>query len=170
MPSLLLELHFPGYFTHEVPSGWSLDEGAWSCPRGHPPGGVTHNTPGRHPMSGKLWLGWVASGGTAWRRAGARHTHSSRSPACSSAGPGGTSAGPSCKRPWWWSWKGKGEKKNQLSVFPYRKKKKKKRRNERQTWKSGSIWGRCFPGNQGDPWWEVCRAGGWMPLTLNCMA
>lgn len=101
MPSLLLRLCFPGHFTHKVPSGCSLDEAAWSCPRGHPLVGLACNTPGRHPASGELWLGRVASGGTAWRRAGARHTHSSRSPACSSAGPGGTSAGPSCMRPWW---------------------------------------------------------------------
>lgn len=125
MPSLLLELHFPGHFTHKVPSGWSLDEGAWSCPRGHPPGGVARNTPGRHPMSGKLRLGWVASGGTAWQQAGTRHTHSSRSPACSSAGPGDTSAGPSCKQPWWWSWKGREEKKSVVCFFLQKTKKEK---------------------------------------------
>lgn len=52
MPSLLLDLRFIGHFIHKVPSGWNLDEGAWSCPRGHPSGRVAHNPSGRHLMSG----------------------------------------------------------------------------------------------------------------------
>ena len=31
------------------------------------------------------------------------YTHSSRSPQCSSAYPGGSSAGPSCRPAWWWT-------------------------------------------------------------------
>lgn len=89
--SQLLDLYFPGHFTHKVPREWSLDEGAWSCP-GHTLGWVL--TPaGGSPGVGSLGWGRLARG-IAW------HTHSSRSPACSSAGPGGTSAGPSCKQPW----------------------------------------------------------------------